>query len=172
MLPDTSPAATPAFRWLHRIENLILALVFAAMLFLAAGQIVQRNLTGGGAVWTDELLRNLVLWIALLGAMAASRTTRHIGIDVVTRFLPARLAKVVQALTMLCTSGICAVIAYYSWVFVDGERAFGGSVLGGGVPSWVVLTILLAGFAVIAVRYAYHSYLAARSAINGVEETP
>lgn len=172
MLPETpSPATTPAFRWLHRIENLILALVFAVMLFLAAGQILQRNVTGGGAVWTDELLRNLVLWIALLGAMAASRTTRHIGIDVITRFLPPRLAKAVQSLTMLCTSGICAVIGYYSWVFVRDERTYGGTALGGGVPSWVVLVILPAGFAVIALRYAYHSYLAARSVANGGEET-
>lgn len=168
MLPEVPPSATtPVFRWLHRIENLILALVFAVMLFLAVGQIVQRNLTGGGAVWTDELLRNLVLWIAMLGAMAATRTTRHIGIDVVTRFLPARLVLAVQALTMLCTAGICAVIGYYAWVFVSGEREFGGTVFGGAVPSWVVLVILPAGFAVIAIRYAYHSWLAARDAIHG-----
>lgn len=173
MLPEPAPpATTPAFRWLHRIENLVLALVFAVMLLLAAGQILQRNVTGGGAVWTDELLRNLVLWIALLGAMAASRTTRHIGIDVITRFLPPRLTKAVQSLTMLCTAGICAVIGYYSWVFMADERAYGGTALGGAIPSWVVLVILPAGFAVIAVRYAYHSYLAARSAIAWSEETP
>lgn len=168
MLPDyASPATTPVFRWLHRIENLILALVFAVMLFLAGGQIVLRNLTLGGAVWTDELLRDLVLWIAFLGAMAAARTTRHIGIDVVTRFLPPRLVLAVQALTMLCTAGICTVIGYYSWVFVGGEREFGGHALAGAVPSWVILTILPAGFAVIAIRYAYHSCLAARSALKG-----
>lgn len=172
MLPEpTTPATTPVFRWLHRIENLILALVFAAMLFLAAGQIVQRNFTGGGAVWTDELLRNMVLWIALLGAMAATRTTRHIGIDVFTRFLPPRLVLVVQAVTMICTSGICAVIAYYSWEFLRGEREYGGTALGGAVPSWVLLVILPAGFAVIAVRYAFHSYLAARGALKD-EVTP
>lgn len=170
MLPEAPPpASNPVFRWLHRVEDLLLALVFAALLFLAVGQIAQRNVTGGGAVWTDELLRDLVLWLSLLGAMAASRTTRHIGIDFVTHFLPERLTRAVQALTMFCTAGISAAIGYYAWVFVRDERAFGGTALGGAIPSWIVQMILPVGFAVIAIRYLYHGYLAARSACHGSE---
>ena len=99
--------------------------------------------------------------------MAAARTTRHIGIDFVTRFLPPRLVLAVQALTLFCTAALCAVIGYYAWLFVSGEREFGGTALAGAVPSWTVLIILPAGFAVIAIRYAYHSWLAARAAVRG-----
>ncbi len=61
-------------RIIHGFEDGLLALMVAAMIFLAGSQILLRNLFDTGFAWADPVLRLLVLWVGLLGALAASRT--------------------------------------------------------------------------------------------------
>ena len=63
-------------------EDTLLVLILSAMILLAAGQIILRNFLDIGFIWGDELLRMLVLWLAVAGALAASRSDKHISIDV------------------------------------------------------------------------------------------
>ena len=67
---------------LHRIEDGILVAILCLMIGLAALQIVLRNFLGAGIVYADMLVRILVLWIGLVGAMVAARQNKHISIDV------------------------------------------------------------------------------------------
>ena len=50
---------------LHRVEDILLALLLTAMIGLAALQILLRNLFNLGLAWADPTLRLLVLWVAL-----------------------------------------------------------------------------------------------------------
>ena len=72
-------------------EDAVLVTILTAMILLAASQIVMRNFFNFGFIWTDEMLRMLVLWIAVAGAVAASRTDKHINIAILDRFLPDRI---------------------------------------------------------------------------------
>ena len=74
-------------------EDAVLVIILTAMILLAASQIVLRNFFNFGFIWADEMLRMLVLWIAVAGAVAASRTDKHINISILDRFLPDRGAK-------------------------------------------------------------------------------
>ncbi len=80
-------------------EDAVLVLILTGMIVLAAGQIVLRNAFNIGFIWTDELLRLLVLWLAVAGSVAASRMDKHISIAVLDRFLSPTLklaAKVIR----------------------------------------------------------------------------
>ena len=77
-------------------EDAILVMILTTMILLAAGQIILRNFMDIGFIWADEMLRMLVLWLAVAGAVAASRNDKHINIDVLNRFLPERFALVRQ----------------------------------------------------------------------------
>ena len=57
------------------------------IIFLALLQILLRNAFGFGFLWAESVLKILVLWIALLGAMVATREDHHIKIDLLERFL-------------------------------------------------------------------------------------
>ena len=57
---------------LHRAEDLFIALLLTATMMLAFFQIVQRNLMGTGIAWGDILIRVMVLWLGMAGAMAAT----------------------------------------------------------------------------------------------------
>ena len=122
------------------------------MILLAASQIVMRNFLNIGLIWGDEMLRMLVLGIAVAGAIAASRSDKHINIAVLDRFLPDRLKLVVKILVHLFTAGICGVVSWYSAQFVMTSREF-GDILMGSVPAWIPQLILPVGFGLICYRY-------------------
>ena len=137
----------------RRLEDTLLVLLLGGLIGLAALQIVQRDLFAGGFVWSDELLRLLVLWLALVGAVAASRDDNHINIDVLSRWLPARPRLVARVIVDLFTCGLCGLLAWHGGRFVAGEREFASTVLG-GLPAWPFEAIIPVGFGLIAWRYA------------------
>jgi len=137
-------------------EDALLALLLTVMILLAVLLIVMRNLFDSGLVWGDELLRILVLWLCLIGALAASRDDNHLTIDVISRFLPRRWQLATHILCDLFTTLVCGTIAWYGWHFVRLEADFGSTVLGHW-PAWLAQAILPLGFGLISYRYLTHT---------------
>jgi len=133
-------------------ENLSLALLLAAMLFVAGAQILLRNLGEGGFPWADEALRIMVLWLALLGGLAASREDRHISIDALARILPPAGQNLVGAVIAALTAAICLVIAWHAALFVGESREYGDQLLG-ELPAWWFQIILPIAFGLMGFRY-------------------
>jgi TRAP-type C4-dicarboxylate transport system permease small subunit len=133
-------------------EDAILVLILTTMILLAAGQIILRNFMDIGFIWADEMLRMLVLWLAVAGAVAASRNDKHINIDVLNRFLPERMALVVKVLVHLFTAIVCGSVAWHSLAFVQMSREF-EDVLLGRIPAWILQAVLPVGFGLISWRY-------------------
>jgi len=138
-----------AGRWL---ENALLLLFFLTILVLSAAQIALRNGFSAGLPWADPLVRLLVLWLAVVGAIAASRDRKHIAIEIVARSLPPLARRLVTAFVNLFACGVAAAFAWQAWRFVQDSRTFGDTLLGAW-PAWVLQLILPVGFAVIAYRY-------------------
>ena len=74
--------------FINKIEDGLLVIILSSMIILAVYQIIARNLFSEGVVWIDPLLRTLVLWVGLSGAVVATRTDNHIRIDVFAKYLP------------------------------------------------------------------------------------
>jgi TRAP-type C4-dicarboxylate transport system permease small subunit len=149
------------------VETLLLALTVSAMIALAAAQIVLRNVWGGAIDWADELLRILVLWATMLGAVAASREQRHVSIDALSRYLPSGMRRLSARLTSMFTAAICFVLAWCSWLFVADSLGARDAVLGGRLPAWTVQAILPVGFALIGYRYVLASWRGPKPAETG-----
>ena len=150
---DDSGRERPSPRWLHRLEDLLLSAALLTLVVLAPLQLALRNLLDTGLAWVDPFLRVLVLWLGLLGALAATRGNRHINVDVLTRWLPLRARAGVGICTSLFAATVSGLIAFHSGRFVVGERAF-GSLAFSGIPSWWLEVVIPLTFAGIAARYA------------------
>lgn len=137
---------------LRRLEDAVLVALFAGMLVLAATQILLRNLFDLGLGWADPLLRAMVLWVALAGAMAAARGDRHLTVDVLTRHLGPRALAGVRLLTDGLAAAVCSVLAWHGARFTAMEREAGASAFS-GVPAWMVEAVIPVAFGVMAVRY-------------------
>jgi len=143
--------------FLQKIEDGILVGLLLLMIFIAVLQIFLRNLFDSGILWGDPLVRILVLWIGLIGAMVASRDNHHISIDVISRYLPDKIKKLSNLIISIFTSLVCAVMAYYSLIFVmmeknDGILAFAT------IPAWVCESIIPVSFGIISFRYLLLSF--------------
>ena len=136
------------------VETFCLVLVLGAMIVLAAAQILMRNLNlwGGGFGWGDEALRVMVLWVAMLGAVAASREQRHICVDVLSHYAGPRMRQWLSAVTDAFTAVLSYALAWFSWVFVADSYASGERILG-DLPAWTLEAILPVAFALIGYRY-------------------
>ena len=146
----------PVLRALRWVEDGVLALILAAMIALAAYQVIARNLFDTGLLWGDALVRVLVIWVALVGAMVASRNDDHIRIDVLTRFAPPHWQRPLKRFANAFTCMVLGVFAWHSYRFVrfeyeDGTLAFAS------VPAWACEAILPVGAAVISLRYLLHT---------------
>ncbi len=134
-----------------RLEDGLLVLLLGAMILLAGSQIILRNFFETGIDWGPPLLRVLVLWLALLGGMAATRADNHIAIDLISRFLPGHLKRVANATTHLFTAVVCGIVAWYAAQFVWMEYQ-DQMILFARVPAWAAEIIIPIGFAIIGLR--------------------
>ena len=139
-------------RGLHRAEDLLLGLLLASLLALGLAQIGLRLFFATGLEWAEPVERMGVLWLALLGALGATRERRHIAIDALPRILPPKLQRVAWALTQLATAVICGVLAWTGWGMVELERE-APTLFVQGVSSWVPMLVFPAGFALMALRF-------------------
>ncbi len=138
---------------INTVEDGLLVVILSSMIVLAVYQIFSRNLFGGGVVWIDPLLRTLVLWVGLSGAVVATRFDNHIKIDVFAKYFPPHILKYIQRIVYLFTLSICLLIAFHATRFVYSEYEY-GTVAFAGIPAWLTALIIPVSFSLIATRYA------------------
>lgn len=149
----TPPAAlSRLMRAVTWTENALLIAMLALMVGLAGAQILLRNFLDTSIFGADQILRLLVLWVALLGAIAASREGKHIHVDAIARWLPGRIKPAVGALTDLFTLVVCLLLAWQSLRFMQSARE-SAEMVSGSLPVWLAVLILPLGFSLIGLRY-------------------
>jgi TRAP-type C4-dicarboxylate transport system permease small subunit len=137
-------------RAVARVEDGLLAALGLGLL-LAAGAQLGFRLVGGGPAWLDLAMRTATLWIALLGALVATREGRQLHIDALVVRLRGWPAHLVRGVVALFTAGVCVLLAYASLMLVELERA-GDAVLFLNIPNWLALAILPVVFALMALH--------------------
>ncbi len=155
-------------RVLHWLENgLLLSLILGAVV-LATTQIILRNSGADALLWADQALNILVLWIAMAGALVASRENNHISIDLVQHYLPPRWLNTVTSLTQFATAAACGVAAWYGYHFVREEMDY-GDVAFLQVPIWLCEAIIPFALCVIGLRYLVFGL---QSVVAAAADTP
>lgn len=152
--PTYSLATKKILSALHAVENAFIVLVLFGMIGLAVMQIIMRNMADTSFLWIDPVLQNAVLWIAMLGAMIASRNDSHIRIDVLSEYVPPVARRFLILVVDLFTATITWGMAYFSYLTLMDERAF-NTALVAGVEAWKLQILLPLGFAVIGLRYSF-----------------
>lgn len=143
---------------LNWIENGILAALVLLLVGLAGAQIVLRDVFDTGISWGDPLMRNLVLWTGMLGALAAVRDDKHIALDVLQRFLAPGMQKIARIITLGFAAVVCAAMAWYCFGMVRIE--LDGAAQPGKIPAWLPEAILPVAFGLMALRFVLRAFSA------------
>lgn len=133
-------------------ENVALVSLLTGLMVLAVGQIVLRELFSTGFVWADELVKLIVLWLAMFGAIAAARENRHIRIDLLSHLLPPTAIVITRVVVDLFAAVVSGFIAVHTWRYMQLEIEFEEVVLI-DTPAWIAHIILPLAFALIAYRF-------------------
>ena len=128
------------------------------MIALACTQIILRNVFESSLLWVDPLLRAMVLWLGLIGAMVASRNNRHIAVDLLKRFVHKKWRRWLAVVNAGFTSTVCVLVAVHGarlvrFEYLDHTLAFAG------IPVWALEVIIPIAFAIIALRYLVYAVL-------------
>lgn len=155
-------------RWSRRwdaFERGLLGLLAAAMVGLAALQIVLRAVFHTGVPWIEPLLGILLLWLTLAGALAATGQQRHISMDALSHILPGRWRNGVRAPVLLFCAVVCGGLARAGWQFVAFQREAETARLL-GLPFWAYSYAIPVFFGAMAIRFAIQAVCAARAAMG------
>lgn len=133
-------------------ENVALVILLSGMILLAVGQILAREVFSSGVVWADEAIKLIVLWLAMVGSVAAARENRHIRIDLLSHLLPTRAVAFTRVIVDLFAAGVSGVIAWHSWRYLNLEIEFEDTVLI-DTPAWIAHVIVPLAFALISYRF-------------------
>lgn len=145
----------------HSLETGLLVFLLAAMMLIAVLQIVTRNIFGFGIVSAEALVRILVLWTALVGAMMGAKQGSHIAMDALAKYIKPNYQAAINRLVNCAVGVLCLFTAYFCYQFVrvdydDGKMAFEGA------PFWVFESIMPIAFLVIGWRYLASAFAVAQ----------
>ncbi|MDP8239169.1 MAG: TRAP transporter small permease [Candidatus Hatepunaea meridiana] len=138
---------------LRKFVGWSVAVLLAWMVLLALLQVVLRWTFSIGIPWADLQLRQLVLWIGLLGGAMAAAENRHIRIDLLEHYLDNRLRSIIRrVVTIIAGMGsICLCVISIS--FISSEKEAGvivdGLLFGMSIPIWTTQIIIPIGFGLI-----------------------
>ena len=152
-----------------RLEDAALILMLVGMVLLAFTQILLRNIFGIGLVWIDPLVRQMLLWVTLVGAMVATREQKHISVDALTRFLP--VGRIKSATGCICNIFAAIVCMLLTWstfrVFhMEYQEPMGGYIMT-GLPLWASLFVMPLAFGVMTLRFLCFSLRSLLHTVKG-----
>lgn len=145
----------------RRIETALMSVLLLAIIALAALQILLRNFFSYSLYWADDVIRLGVLWLAVTGAVAASRESRHLAIGLVARYFPKVWHKPAAVVTGTFACAISAVLAWHSGRFVYDTFRFGDTLLG-DLPAWPFQLVMPVGFALMSYHFFVRTFTSLR----------
>ena len=140
---------------LGQIETALLCIIIATMLGMALLKIGLRYLFHTGILWNEAMVQHFTLALTFLGAALATGERRHINIDVLTRFLPARFVRLTTLIIHVVSLIVVGILIYASVGFVRDER-MSVATLVGSVPMWWAKLMIPIGFGLIALHLVLH----------------
>jgi TRAP-type C4-dicarboxylate transport system permease small subunit len=146
-----------------RLVGWMVALLLGWMVLLAATQLILRWTASTSFPWADLQLRQLVLWIGLLGGVLAAADGRHIRIDLVEHYCNPQIKIVISRLIALLSAAGSLLLTYLSFGFIQGERnarvLLDGVFFGSTIGQWIAELIIPFGFSLMSLYFIFAAAL-------------
>jgi TRAP-type C4-dicarboxylate transport system permease small subunit len=124
--------------------------LLAWMVVLALLQLLLRWTGLQGISWADIQLRQLLLWLALLGGVLAAAENRHIRIDAIEHYLSGKMKFIIQRLVSTIAAACSGFLGYLSFSFIISEKnadvMLDSLFFGTTTPIWIVELIIPISF--------------------------
>ncbi len=150
----SSPPRSATGRFLRSLEHTLLVGSLAAAALLPLADTLGRPFgfaVPAGASW----LQQLVLWLAFLGGLLATREQRHLTLST-SELFPERARRRGHVLAAGVSAATMGVLTYAAVGLVAANRQE-DKVLPGGIPIWLVESVMPLALALMALRFAWRA---------------
>lgn len=111
------------FLKLERVTSGFAMFAACAMLALAASlgvfQIITRFILETPAEWTEVLIRFSLIWMVFMGVPMAFRQGSMVSVDVLYRWSPPRIRRLLDWVVCLAALSLIAVIVWWGWDYAN-----------------------------------------------------
>ena len=105
--------------WTTRIAMALACLMLAIASGLAVFQVITRFVLEQPAEWTEVLIRFSLIWMVFLAIPAAFRQGAMVSVDVLYRWSPPRIRRVLDWVTSLAALALICVIIWWGWDYAQ-----------------------------------------------------
>ena len=143
--------------FIEKLEKIVINLIILigmVMLVIALAHIFWRYVLNNALTWSEELLKILLIWFAMLCTTIISKDSGHIGIVVFREMMPKKTQRFLLKMSrymMLVVSTIVTGIGIYYVM-----RAMGQYTPSLGIPYSLAYAAIPVGFAIMAIYEANH----------------
>ncbi|MCV3211219.1 TRAP transporter small permease [Mesorhizobium sp. YC-39] len=102
----------------YAVEDWATLAVFWGMSFCVFLQFFTRYVLNNSYAWTEEIAINCLVVVVFLGSVMCTRMSRHIQVDVLYHYLPARVGRYLALAVNLITIGFFAYMSWLLWRYV------------------------------------------------------
>lgn len=141
-------------RFIHKLEENIVALLLVAMTLLVFLEVVMRFGFNSGLIWIQEATLYTSAWFVLFGASYGVRIGAHIGVDVVVKLLPEPMRRVAGLIAIALCFVYCALFLMGSWDYLQLMHMIGIEMEDLPIPKWLAMIIMPVGFVLLVIRFA------------------
>ena len=105
--------------WTTRIAMTLACLMLAIASGLAVFQVITRFVLEQPAEWTEVLIRFSLIWMVFLAIPAAFRQGAMVSVDVLYRWSPPRIRRVLDWVVSLAALALIGVIIWWGWDYAQ-----------------------------------------------------
>lgn len=147
------------------VPDLLGGVLLLVMSVLVVLSVIGRRFPSLGLPNADQMLPDMLVWVAMLGTAAALRRNEHLGISLLTDKLPRKAQRVTGAFVLVATAAFFIPLLVRGSITVQTDLGTG---LQGpaGYPYWVISLALPVGAALCLVYLVVHAY----RLVRGVED--
>jgi TRAP-type C4-dicarboxylate transport system permease small subunit len=100
-------------RWVHHASLNVACALLALISVLGLWQVVSRFVLSQPSTWTEEVMRRLLIWMVMLGVVAAFRRGALISVDLMLRVSRGVWRKLVRGLITGASLSFLGVLLWY-----------------------------------------------------------
>lgn len=154
-------------RIIDHFEESFLSLLMVSMTLLVFAEVVLRFGFNTGIHWAQEVTLLIAAWFVLYGASYGVKVGAHIGVDVFVKLLPSPIHRFLTLLAIVLALVYCGMFLYGSWIYLAKMKMIGIELEDLPVPKWIPMSVLVIGFALLALRFLELGWKVLKGEVEG-----